>query len=104
MSGTSDNYVNIGSRRELFVDRHVIDEMNSVRFKLHEPRPGGVAVRYDKPWEGPQAFYTTVIKDEQIYRMYYRGAGPRTYTCYAESDDGVNWIKPELGLIDHCRY
>ena len=43
---------------------------------------------------------SSFLKDGDLYRMYYRGAGPRTYTCYAESDDGVNWIKPELGLIE----
>ena len=34
--------------------------------------------------------------------MYYRGYpadGPSS-TCYAESPDGVNWVKPSLGLVE----
>jgi hypothetical protein len=41
--------------------------------------------------------------------MYYRGAhfdertkraAHREVTCHAESRDGLNWVKPELGLFD----
>jgi hypothetical protein len=41
--------------------------------------------------------------------MYYRGAhfderteraAHREVTCYAESRDGLRWVKPELGLFD----
>jgi len=43
--------------------------------------------------------------------MYYRGShDPKTgtggipahreVTCYAESEDGIHWVKPELGLVE----
>ena len=68
----------IGSRRELFVDDFLIGGLNGARLKLHEPKPGGVTIRYDTPWEGypdtPLSFFTTVLKDGDTYRMYYRGA------------------------------
>lgn len=41
--------VDIGSRRELFVDHHLIDKLDGVSLKLHEPSPSGVAIKYDKP-------------------------------------------------------
>ena len=92
----------IGSRRELFIDNFLIDSLNGAKLKLHEPRPGGVAIRYDQPWErGPDgscSFYTTVIMDGDIFRMYYRG--DMTCMCYAESTDGINWTKPSLGLVE----
>ncbi|MYB49515.1 MAG: hypothetical protein F4X72_09690 [Dehalococcoidia bacterium] len=92
----------IGSRRELFVDNFLIESLNGARLKLQEPRPGGVAIEYDQPWErepaGSRSFYTSVIKDGDIYRMYYRG--DMTYSCYAESTDGINWTKPSLGLVE----
>jgi len=34
--------INIGSRRELFVDRFLIERMENTALKLHEPIPGGV--------------------------------------------------------------
>ena len=63
-------------------------------------------MRYGKPWEGLYAAYTTVFKDGPKYRMYYRGMPAGTgdgdskeSTCYAESPDGINWTKPNLGLF-----
>jgi hypothetical protein len=48
-----------------------------------------------------------VIQDGPKYRLYYRGLPVAktelksdTTTCYAESTDGIEWNKPELGLVD----
>ncbi len=75
--------------------------------RLHDPQPAGVAIRFDKPWEGAFSAYITVLHDAGKYRMYYRGlpsAGKdgtnNEVTCYAESDDGIQWIKPNLGLYE----
>ena len=70
----------IGSRRELFVDHFLIDKLDNARLKLHEPRSEGAVLHLDKPWEGPFCAYTTVIKDGDRYRMYYRGATPEYNT------------------------
>lgn len=97
-------FVDVGARRELFVDDRLIDRLTDLTVRLHEPRPGGVAIRYDLPHEDPRAgFYTTVLKDGDRFRMYYRGARPAEHhsmTCYAESRDGIVWVKPELGLVE----
>ena len=45
--------VDIGSRRELFVDHYLIERMEGVRLVLHHPQPAEVAMRFDRPWEGP---------------------------------------------------
>ena len=97
----------LGSRLELFVDHYLIDQLEGTKLKLHAPRRVDVALRFDKPWEGPFAGYVTVIKDRDRYRMYYRGL-PRAgldctaieSTCYAESLDGKTWTKPELGIFE----
>ena len=96
----------IGSRRELFVDRLLVDRLEGARLKLQEPRSGGVAVQYDTAVEGypdhPSSFYTTVFEDGGVYRMYYRGGSDseRSLTCYAESADGIVWRKPDLGIFE----
>jgi hypothetical protein len=102
--------MNIGSRRELFVDNLLIDRLDGANLKLQTPRPGGVAVRFgaaEGDVDSPRSGYTTVLKDGDTYRLYYRGRGyertPRGFeslTCYAESSDGVNWTKPDLGLVE----
>ena len=93
--------LSLDSQRQLFVDRYLIDRLDSLELKLQEPRPENVAVKYDQPWEDSLAFYTTVIKDGDVYKMYYRCriARPRL-TCYAESRDGIHWTKPNLGLLE----
>ncbi len=111
--------LNIGSRLELFVDDYLIEVMEGVGLKLHEPRSAGKVLTFDKPWEGTTSAYATVFKDEDHYRMYYRGSSSPEYTatslltegevvpeghssvtCMAESRDGVVWSRPSLGLYE----
>ncbi len=97
----------IGSRRELFVDRFLIERLTNARLQLHEPRDEGGVLRMDKPWEGPHAGYSTVIRDGERWLMYYRGisklgldGSEHERACLAESRDGITWTKPELGLFE----
>jgi pimeloyl-ACP methyl ester carboxylesterase len=106
------NPVRLDSRRELFVDRHLIDRIDGARLHMHEPRDEGVAIRLDKPWEGLYSGYSTVIVDAAAppasrYRMYYRGSpvggldgNADERSCVAVSPDGIAWSKPELGLFE----
>lgn len=111
--------IDIGSRRELFVDDLLIESAGGVRLQLHRPRPAGKALIFDKPWEGNTSLYVTVFEDGDRYRMYYRGSVHPDYvirskvrpgetipadhpqlTAYAESRDGIQWTKPSLGLFE----
>jgi len=104
--------VAIGSRRELFVDGFLIQRLAGARRVLHHPTPQEIALVHDAPWEGSGSGYHSVFQDGSLYRMYYKawhldvsggklntGAHP-LYCCYAESDDGVHWRKPKLGLFE----
>jgi hypothetical protein len=102
--------IDIGSRRELFVDDHLIEQLRGrAELRLHHPRPREVVIVHDEPWEGTGSGYHSIFKDGELYRMYYKawhidvqptGVKPRSllFCCYAESDDGIHWRKPELGL------
>jgi hypothetical protein len=97
--------IDIGNRRELFVDHELIESMDGVSLRLHEPRSEGPAFYFDRPWEGRFSAYATVLDDDGLFRMYYRGlplAGGESdaVVCYAESRDGVSWVKPDLGLFE----
>ena len=104
--------IEIGSRREMFVDDALIERLHGkAELRLHQPVPREVVIVRDAPWEGAGSGYTSLFKDGDIYRMYYKawqrtpGPGvPNTdknplLCCYAESDDGIHWRKPELGLF-----
>lgn len=101
-----DEVVDIGNRRTLFVDDHVIGELDGARLSLHSPQPQEIVLRFDQPWEGLYCGYETILKDGDVYRLYYRGlpvakhALDTEVTCVAESSDGVHWTRPSLGLYE----
>jgi len=99
--------VQLGSRRELFVDDHLIESKSGVVLKMHKPQARDVALVCDAPWEGNTSGYFTLLQDGDLFRCYYRGShhgepggrsGHSGVTCYAESRDGISWTKPKLGL------
>jgi hypothetical protein len=99
--------IDLGSRRELFVDGYLIEKLDGAELRLQTARDEGVAFKLDKPWEGRFCAYTTIIQDGEKLRAYYRGAshpqgdGTREETtCIAESADGKSWTKPSLGLFE----
>ncbi|MEX0325391.1 MAG: hypothetical protein AB3N33_04815 [Puniceicoccaceae bacterium] len=103
LAGVSAVECAIGSRLELFADVYLIERMDGVRLKLHAPQPAPMA---DSPLIGA---YTTVIKDGETFRAWYRAVvpgydgerfdgHPGEVTCYAESTDGHEWTFPELGI------
>jgi hypothetical protein len=103
--------IDIGSQRELFVEDGLIDRLvGKAELRLHHPISQKVVLKHDEPWEGSGSVYHSIFKDGDRYRMYY-AAGQLTVTsngvdasahsqfcCYAESDDGIHWRKPALGL------
>jgi hypothetical protein len=103
--------IGIGSRRELFLDGYLIDKAGSLEFRLHPPVPREIVLVHDAPWEGTGCGYHTVFRDGDVIRMYYvgtdltNGDGTKLNSrpiaaCYAESRDGVRWVKPRLGLVE----
>ena len=93
----------LANRRQLFVDSWLIDDLANVRLMLHAPVDEGPVVQFDKPWEGQFCGYCTVIKDGELFRLYYRGRPGKgadgdigVVTCSAESRDGLTWSKPNV--------
>jgi len=101
--------IDVGSRLELFVDDHLIGEVSGdVCQQLLKPEPKDVVFVADESWEGNTSGYYTYFRDGDTYRMIYRGwqhdekmkAAHKEVTCYAESKDGIQWTKPNLGLFE----
>ena len=106
-AGTAD-VAEIGTRRQLFVDDWLIETVDGVRRRLHQPekaQDGEPVLLLDRPWEeSGTPILGTVLREGERFRMWYRGggSGPRGGVwCYAESDDGVVWNKPDLNLIEY---
>ncbi|WP_417387783.1 hypothetical protein [Gimesia sp.] len=105
--------VNIGDRRELFIEHGLIDKITGdAELRLQKPVPREVVFKFDQPWEGSSSGYHTIIQDDGLYRLYYRGShiivsegklntgSHKPYYCYAESKDGIHWTRPELGIVE----
>jgi hypothetical protein len=104
----------IGSRLELFVDDFLMASIGGeAALQLHRPERRQIVFETDAPWEGNASTFQSGFRDGPICRMYYRGlhyrnCGPPAqaredhpwYLCYAESDDGIHWRRPELGLFE----
>lgn len=95
----------LGSNRELFVDQYLIERLNNASQELHSPENKGTVLKFDNPWEGNFSGYSTIIKDGTQLKLFYRGirnagkdGNEDEVTCYAESSDGINWTKPNLGI------
>ena len=81
-----------------------------IRVEAQRAEKIGPVLKIDKPWERIIAG-GWVIKDRGKYKMWYNAHvpeklrplkgthWPHMVTCYAESDDGLSWVKPDLGLF-----
>ncbi len=106
--------INIGGRIEMLVDDALIARSEGVQFRLNKPRECGIAITTDKPWEQHGSFvYNSVVSYKGKYFLYYRASAcarphddrdPGQYLCVAVSEDGENWIKPELDIVPFREY
>ena len=127
LPGERDRYVGgeplrIGTRRVLLIDDFMVEDRWNIRRVMNRPvkHPANPLVVGDKPWD-ISPFLPSVLFDAEagIFRMWYAvfdwfafvrqfrkkdwtpDHGYPYFMCYAESPDGINWKKPELGLIDY---
>lgn len=110
-------YKDVGNTRQLFIDDDVVAVVKNVTRRQHTPRkhPANPIYKNDKPWEVVTYFRTSnfsVVRDPldglfkcwvQDFHDYFTVPGvpyERSRIYYAQSEDGLNWEKPALGLHD----
>lgn len=100
------------SGRILFVDTAMIEKTDLQRIH-HFPvyYSGNPVLKADKSWElningdpyaAPFSGGVWYDETERKFKMWYSAGGGKLLglvTCYAESVDGKNWIKPELDVV-----
>ncbi len=95
--------IEIGSRRECFFDDFLIDtEKTTAEKRLHKPVRCGTILDMNKPWEGEYTTMYSVIQVDGKYKMYYTSTldTNNKFICYAESDNGEDWVRPNLGIVE----
>ena len=116
MAETGGEPHDIGSRLELMVDDHLLERFSGdAALHLHQPVarevvfPNGSDPVAFEDGHGLRAghAYMTVFQDGDLYRMYYgvsrfffdKEKHTRVF-YYAESEDGIRWETPSLGLFE----
>ena len=99
--------LDIASQKQLFIDHRFIEDSDAIELRVNPPvkRPGPI-LQSDRPWDAFNLIYFSIAEDEGLYKMWYQAydddqwAGGRPRLCYALSDDGIHWEKPEMGLVE----
>ena len=92
-------------QRETFIDDYRVRQLTDVQRVINAGVKSKPLINPTEPWEGNSVYiYGTVLKNEPVgsnYRMWYTSyTAGNYYLCYATSTDGINWVRPKLGLID----
>src|SRR5690349_3531416 len=75
LAQTTPPAIDIASRRELFVDRFLIDRLTgTAALQLHRPVDCGHVLEFDRPWEGAFSAYVTIIRAPDKFQAFYRGS------------------------------
>ena len=103
------NPIDVGYRKQLFIDQVLVESSRNIRFTMNSPvRDGRMLIVADQPWEqaGYVSVYSSILKEKHRIRVWYdlieiTGDGPYDHerrVSYAESKDGLYFVKPKLGL------
>jgi hypothetical protein len=90
--------------RHLFLDPALIDQSEKVSVAVNPAERRETVIRTDQPWEQLMiSFFLTVRDEGGRLRMWYicRDRQNRPNVAYAESPNGVQWTKPNLGIVEY---
>lgn len=105
----------ITDKAQLFIDDRLVASTRGVQECVNRPVLDGVALSpgpvgaWDDAWVGA---YGQILEVDGVYRMYMQGRSvafireiltgskPPTPLGVAESEDGIHWHKPNLGLCE----
>ena len=101
-------------RKLLLFDKHHITlhgllraEEGSAFPKTCSPsKPDGPVISADKPWESGCINWVSMRSENGTMRLWYEAKESSSFNdcdtrlCYAESRDGIHWVKPNLGICE----
>ena len=110
----------IGDTTQLFLDNFIIEACQDVTKTFHQPvkDPANPLIKQDKPFEHSLYFQSgnhVVRRDSQdgLFKCWYEDLidhDPPSKTiiearqCFARSEDGITWEKPELDVVTEDGY
>jgi len=97
----------IGPGRYLLLDDRNVSTKSGVNLVMGKPvkHPSNPLFGQDLPWEHHfDNFYGNIVYDEELkqFRLWYLNfIDGENSLLYAYSDDGLNWVKPNLGKVEY---
>ena len=99
--------VDIGAGKQIFIDTKFVEEPQGVVLRMNQPVKHGPVLLGTNSWEnGIVTGAGTVIEDGGRFRVWYTACPASGHPlapfrlCYAESTDGIHWVKPNLGIYE----
>jgi N-acetylneuraminate epimerase len=92
LAGKAAEPLQIGSRRELFVDRGMVEQLvGKAELRMHHPAPREIALVADKPWEGNGDTVSQPVSTASLPKMLNIrwSKGPNLPQGFQDSDGGV---------------
>lgn len=108
-AGSAADGLFVGDAKQLFIDDLFFDTRQGIALRVHPARKTGERnLQRDRPWESATPNWFSVLQDGATCRMWYEcydvegwPTTDDTSFCYAQSEDGVHWDKPDLGLFSY---
>jgi hypothetical protein len=78
------------------------DLPHGIRIVAEPAQSRGPVIEREKPWGQMGIRPTTLLHDEGKYRMWgtCQAEDGTDHTCYFESQDGIQWERPNLGIVE----
>jgi len=111
----------IGNQKQLLMDNYIVADTWNLERYLNKPKkhPNNPIIVFDRQWEdyniqgkrsgGPAAGTILFDEESKLFKHWYGVSRVLNYqkpylytywTCYATSKDGINWEKPNLGVVE----
>jgi hypothetical protein len=93
--------LNVSDRKQLFIDNRFIAASRKVALTMNPPQKLGIVLESEGvPWEKGTGGFFRVIEDGGKFKLYYGAFTEAGHSlCYAESEDGIHWNRPSLGIV-----
>lgn len=95
----AEQQIRVGAEKQLFLDDYLIASQVNLTRQIHPASKyfGNPVLWPKESWEPAYAAtWGSVLRDQGKYKVWYRTP---VGVSYAESDDGIAWIKPRLDLV-----
>jgi len=92
----------VGSSRQLLFDDRFIEAARGIALQMNPPQKLGAVLLPQKPWEDKSfGFCASVLQHEGLIKLFYETWSTKgTFVCLATSQDGVTWVRPNLGIVE----